>query len=266
MSKWIIQKKFDRELKLNKSTLLAGLPGIGSVGKIAIDFIIDELKPKLLYKIYSHNFPHSVIISDDNLVDLPCVRIHHLKVNSQDLLLLSGDAQPTEERASYEFAEKILDIVGSFGCREVLTLGGIGLSGEPQKSKVFGTATDSDTLKKYKGLTRGVNFQIDGKVGTIVGAAGLLIGLAPLRGGHGASLLVETFCHPYHVGMREAKTLLAVIDKMFGLGLDLDKLDREIEESEKGLLKAKRRRETKSQTLLRKLKSQLKEKDISYIG
>ncbi|MCJ7634841.1 PAC2 family protein [Candidatus Bathyarchaeota archaeon] len=35
------------------SVLIQGLPGLGFVGKIAIDFLIDQLKPTKLAELYS---------------------------------------------------------------------------------------------------------------------------------------------------------------------------------------------------------------------
>jgi len=42
--------------------------------------------------------------------------------------LLAGDIQPTDEVASYEFTDKILDIFEKFNGKEIITLGGIGLA------------------------------------------------------------------------------------------------------------------------------------------
>ena len=39
-------KQFGKKPKLKNPTLIEGLPGIGNVGKIAADFIVDELKAK----------------------------------------------------------------------------------------------------------------------------------------------------------------------------------------------------------------------------
>src|SRR3990167_9436447 len=71
MARWIVQKKFNRLPRLKNPVLVEGLPGMGQVGKIAVDFLIDALKPKMLYKIYSHDFWHSVYFNDEGFVELP---------------------------------------------------------------------------------------------------------------------------------------------------------------------------------------------------
>ena len=53
MSNWIINKKFTGDMKLKNPILVEGLPGIGNVGKLAVDFMIDDLKPNCCM-IYIH--------------------------------------------------------------------------------------------------------------------------------------------------------------------------------------------------------------------
>ena len=53
MVEFIVKTIAKKMPKMKNPILIEGLPGIGNVGKIAIDFMIDELKPTLLYKLYS---------------------------------------------------------------------------------------------------------------------------------------------------------------------------------------------------------------------
>ena len=45
MSTWRIDS-IGKKPKLNNPIFVEGLPGIGNVGKVAVDFLIDELKAK----------------------------------------------------------------------------------------------------------------------------------------------------------------------------------------------------------------------------
>src|SRR3989339_725374 len=95
---WKIQQ-FGKIPKLNNPLFIEGLPGIGNVGKVAVDFLIDEIRAKKLYEITSYTFPHSVFVNENNLVDLPIVEVFYKQFNGkrQDLLLLGGDVQPIDE-------------------------------------------------------------------------------------------------------------------------------------------------------------------------
>src|SRR3990172_5695708 len=260
MAKWLIQKVLKGKLKLRNPLLVEGLPGVGNVGKIALDYLVDTLDPELLYKIHSNVFPHSVFFNQDGYLELPSVSLYRYKGKNQDILLLTGDVQPTRESASYEFCEKILDFADEMGCKEVITLGGIGLPTEVKKPIVFGAFTDKGTMLRYKKYG-GINTKTSEKIEAIVGASGLLLGLAQLRNIKGASLLSETYAHEAHFGFREAKCLLERLQEILGIKLDLDELEKEIqcsEDGEKLLLDDKN---------VKKSLRQMPEKaDLKYIG
>lgn len=254
-----------RKPKLNNPILIEGLPGIGNVGKVAIDFIIDELKAKKLYEIVSYAFPHSVFINEDNLVELPMIEIYYKKFKSKrnDLLLLAGDVQPVDEVSSYEFCDRMLDMLEEFDGKEVITLGGIGLPEIPKSPRVYCTGNSKDIIKKYK--SRFVYTNLYGIVGPIVGVSGLLLGLAALRDIKAVSLLAETYGHPMYLGVKGAREILKVLNQKLNLKLDLNKLKRDIEEVEEEIIKKTQNLELSRQVLLKKLKSKFL-KDVSYIG
>jgi len=261
MAKWIIQKAFKVKPKLKNPILVEGLPGVGNVGKIAIDYLVDTLKPELLYKIHSDVFPHSVFFNEYGYVELPSVSIYRYKTKARDVLLLTGDVQPTRERASYEFCQKILDFAEEVSCKEIITLGGIGLPNEVKKPVVFGAFTDKGTMDQYKKYG-GINTKTAEKIEAIVGASGLLIGLARLRDIKGVSLLSETYAHEMHFGFREAKALLEKLQTILGLKLDLQDLEKEIQLSEDAAPMLHEDRKS----LKKQLRPMMDKVDLRYIG
>jgi uncharacterized protein (TIGR00162 family) len=259
-----IQKKYKEKPRLKNPILVEGLPGIGNVGKIAADFLVDALKPKLLCKIFSTDFSHVVYLSKDSTVELPSVQIYLHRARDRDILILSGDEQPMSRKASYKFAGSILDLMEEFGCREIITLGGIGLPNEVQSPQIFGAVTDRSVLDAYKKYQE-IKFDTRKRVELIFGASGLLLGLANLRGIKGIALLTETYMHPAHLGLREAKALLGQLRKILSLELDLRKLDEEISEASKAKIGLQGR---KTDFLAQKLKpsGQLDEQEVRYIS
>jgi len=267
---WDIANETKEKVKLDNPVFIEGLPGIGNVGKIAVDFLIEDLKAKKLFSFFSHKFPHSVFVNEDNLVEMPKIEIYYKKFRSKkkrDLLLLTGDIQPIDEESCYSFCDEILKLIKKFGCTEVVTMGGIGLQNVPEKPRVYCTGNEIDLMKSYikKGIL--VERDIFGIVGPIVGVSGLLIGLGKKRGVKGAALLAETFGHPMYLGIKGAKELLKVLDDRFGLGIDLKKLSKEIVRLEKEIMKR-----TKEWTEMSKGKrveragARLKDEEVSYIG
>ncbi|HLC50171.1 MAG TPA: PAC2 family protein [Candidatus Nanoarchaeia archaeon] len=261
---WRIEQ-FGKTPKLNKPIFIEGLPGIGNVGKLAVDFLIDELKAKKLFEITSYTFPHSVFVNEDNLVELPIVEVFYKQMKGKnDLLLLGGDVQPVDEISSYEFSEKVLDIVEKFNGKEVVTLGGIGLNDIPKKPKIYCTGNSKEAISRYKSDI--TSNELYGIVGPIIGVSGLLVGLSTRRKIGAVSLLAETYGHPMYLGIKGAKEILKVLNNHLKLKLDINKLDREIKDIENEVLKKSEQLSEVSKTIaLKKLQKKLG-KDIDYIG
>ena len=265
MSTWKLQQ-IGKKPKLRNPVFIEGLPGIGNVGKVAIDFMIDELKSVKLYEITSYAFPHSVFVNEDNLIELPKIEIFYKKFGGKrsDLLLMGGDVQPVDEVSSYEFSDKILDIIEGFNGKEVITLGGIGLAQIPKKPQVYCTGNSKKIIKKYKDST--VNDKLYGVVGPIVGVSGLLLGLASRRKIKAIALLAETYGHPMYLGIKGAVELLKFFDKKLGLKINMKKLHEELKEIEGDIMhRTEQIEEVVRQTAMKKLKGRLGE-GADYIG
>ncbi len=261
---WKIQQ-FGKTPKLNKPLLIEGLPGIGNVGKVAVDFLIDELDAKKLYEITSYTFPHSVFVNEDNLVELPIVEVFYKRfTGKKDILLLGGDVQPIDEISSYEFSDKILDIVQKLKGNEIITLGGIGLADIPKKPKVYCTGNTKKAIDRYKDDTLSSNLY--GVVGPIVGVSGLLLGLASRRKMEAVSFLAETYGHPMYLGIKGAKEILKLLNKKLELKIDINKLDKEIRNIEGEIIKkTELLSDVTNQMALKKLQKKFG-RDIDYIG
>ena len=72
---------FTKKVKLKEPYLLCGLPGIGQVGKVTIDYLITELKAILFGEIYSHFFPSYVLINQNGIVELMKNELYFWKNN-----------------------------------------------------------------------------------------------------------------------------------------------------------------------------------------
>mgnify|MGYP001571831445 CR=1 FL=1 len=261
---WNIMQ-FGKTPKLNKPVFIEGLPGIGNVGKIAVDFLIDELKAKKLYEITSYTFPHSVFVNEDNLVELPVVEVFYKQFSGKrDILLLGGDVQPVDEISSYEFSDKVLELAQKLSCKEVITLGGVGLAEIPKKPKVYCTGNSKKIIESYKNEL--VSNSLYGVVGPIVGVSGLLVGLASRKDMEAISFLAETYGHPMYLGIKGAKEILKVLNKKLSLSLDISKLDREIKDIESEVLKKTEQLANVTKSMaLKKLQKKFG-KDVDYIG
>ncbi len=260
MSRWVITQTAKKLPKLKSAVLVEGLPGIGNVGKVAIDFIIEELKAEKIYDMFSYSMPHSVFVNEDNLVELPTISIYYRK-GKHDVLFLAGDVQPIDEQSSYSFSDAVLDIFQKFDGKEIITLGGIGLPHVPKSPKVYCTGNSKDIIKRYSSDAN-VESSLYGVVGPIIGVSGLLLGLAKRRNIPAISLLAETYAHPMYLGIRGAREIVKVLNKKLSFSMNMAALDKEVSDIEDEI---GRKHTPITSATLRKLQSKLG-KDVSYIG
>ncbi len=216
---------------LKNPILIAGLPGIGNVGKVTADFLIDSLGAKKFADISSFYFPSSAFVNEENLVSLPQVGLYFKKAKTHDIIILAGDVQPVDEHSCYGFCNAVLDVLLKHGGREIITVGGIGLQKIPKSPKVYITGTNHNVIRKYRLCSR----DIYGVVGPILGVTGVLVGLAGRRGLNAVSLLAQTFAHPAYLGIKGSREALKVISARLNLKLDIHRLDKEIEDLEQEL-------------------------------
>lgn len=254
-----------KEPTLHNPLFIEGLPGIGNVGKITVDFLVEELKAVKLYSFFSYKFPHSVFVNSENLVELPKIEIYYKKFNGkrQDLLFLTGDIQPIDEESCYTFCEEVLIIIKRFKCSEMITTGGIGLQQIPEKPKVYCTSNDSQL---YKQFTKGnlVEKNIFGIVGPIVGVSGIMLGLGKRHGVKGVALLAETFANPLYLGIKGSQEIIRVLETKYSLGVNLQKMSKEIIEVEKELLK--KTKDWQAELMGIAAGAKARKKDAGYIG
>src|SRR3989344_919542 len=212
--------------KLKNPVFIEGLPGIGNVGKIAIDIILEETKAKKVLSFQSDQLPNPVFVNEQNLVELPKIEMYHQKIKGPDFLFMSGDVQPTTEQSSYEFCRMIIKTLEGYKCNRLITLGGIGLNQIPKQPKVFCTGNSKSFTQEFVPYKAHLNLY--GVVGPIVGVSGLLLGLSDPAKIQSASLLAETFGHPIYIGFKGAREILRVLNEKYKLNLGLQKLDQEI--------------------------------------
>jgi hypothetical protein len=254
MSEWTI--KTHKKVKIKDPVLIEGMPGIGSVGKITADMLVEQLKAEKLVSFFSHCLPNSVFVKEDNMIDLPKIEIHYARVKKQDFLFLVGDVQPMREKDSYSFADAVLSVAKKYKCKELIALGGIGLSEAPTESRVFCTGNDKRLIEEFVKL--GASNKLYGFVGPIMGITGLTLGLGKNYDLKCLALLAETYAAPMHIGLRESKNIIKVLEKRYGFGINLNLVEKDIKRYETELKPVAKQQEMQEQKEV--------SSDTSYIG
>ena len=249
----------DKIPKLKNPVCLVGLPGIGNIGRIAIGYMVHELKAKKFADLYSPYFFPFVMIHN-NMIHTLKNEFYYYKGKDRDLIMLIGDCQTYDPKGHYEVVGKILDFLKELGCEQLITVGGFGTGQVSEKPQVYGSVTDAEMLKKYKKI--GINFDISGQIGTIVGASGLLVGLSNLYGIKGMVLLGETTGFPIITDPTAAEAVLSVIKKMLKIKIDLTKLDEKVKAMHDFIKKL----ESIQKQAIDQIKKEKKSEELKYIG
>jgi len=167
--------------------LVEGLPGFGNVGKLAARLLIEFTRAEVFAELYSPSFPDYVVVEKDGICSPPRYEFSTATFGKTQFLILTGDTQPSREDvvAHYILCDEILGFAEQFGCRFLATMGGLPTPRPAGEVYVAATSAGLALQSMEKGAV------LYG-AGRIVGAAGLMLGLAKERGWDGVCLLGAT--------------------------------------------------------------------------
>ncbi len=222
----IIVKIFEKP-ELDNPVLIEGLPGVGNVGKLAAEHLVESLEAKKFASIFSKHLPPQVLIGEDGVVRLVSNDLYyHKSQDGPDLIILVGDYQGTSQEGQYELSHKVLEILQEHGGSMVYTLGGWSVGKIVTDPRVLGATTSLEIVQKLKDAD--VEFSRDEPAGGIVGAAGLLLGLSQLLDMQAACLMGET--SGYFSDPRSAQSVLQTLGKLLGIQIDFTELEQHAKE------------------------------------
>ncbi|HRS42998.1 MAG TPA: PAC2 family protein [Candidatus Diapherotrites archaeon] len=239
-----------KQQKLKNPVMLVGLPGIGLVGKIAIDYLVSELQPKsnVYATIVSDTFPPAVH-AKSSLLELISDKIYLYKGKSRDFLFVAGPVQPnltnlSNSQEHYEFSAKLAEFAKKQGVKEIYTFAGLNIGEKRlnQKPRVLAVSSDKDTKERLrKKKIKNIIFD-DTQGNTLIsGVAGLLVGVAYYN--HkisGCCFMGETDQKLIFGDQGSARSVVGAICALFDFKVDMKKIDikaKKIEESFKEIQK-----------------------------
>ena len=153
------------DISLDSPTLVEGLPGVGLVGKIAADHLVDAYDMAYYAAVHCDGLPEIAVYGTDDPEIRPPVRLY--ADEDRDLLVLQSDA-PISPSGAKEFAGCI---VGWFEANDVTP---IFLSGRPAEKdgvpSVYGVSTGDGAA-----MLREANLDPPSENGAITGPTGALV-------------------------------------------------------------------------------------------
>ena len=213
------------------AVLIGGLPGIGQVGKVVVDYILHELEAEKVAEIHSVYFPPQVVNRPDGTCRLANNELWRYRSPTTTYLFLIGDCQSVSPEGHYVLADRYLDCAERFGVKRIYTLGGYGVGHLVDEPRVLSTVTHIHLRTEVE--EAGGIFEADEPGNGVIGAAGLIIGLGARRGMEGVCLMGET--SGYLVDPKSAHAVLRVLSCLTDLGISRDHLQGRAEDMEQAL-------------------------------
>jgi len=213
---------------LQEPVLVEGLPGVGHVGKLAVEHLLEELDSELVERVHSTHFPPQVSV-DDGRTELAGAEFHAVRPeDGRDMLVLTGDHQAQDSQGHYGLTDTFLDVAEDYGVERVFALGGVPTGELIEEYSVLGAATSETVVDDLTDV--GVEFREDEPAGGIVGVSGLLLGLGERRGFEAACLMGET--SGYLVDPKSAQAVLEILQKVVDFDVDYASLEERADEME----------------------------------
>ena len=246
------------DVELNNPVFIEALPGIGHVGKLAADHMIDEFNATKFAEIYSPSFPPQVFVGEEGLIENMINELYYVKnvgEDNLDIIILVGNTQALSPEGQYGVCQDILNFVKGKGASKIFTLGGMATGQPVEESKIFGAATDEENIE----LLKEAEVEIRSNDGGIVGASGLFLGLGLRQEMNGICLMGQT--PGYFIDAQSAEAILNKLAVLLNFEIDTDKLEERAEETKEMLAKAQQM----EQDIINKANASSSD-DIRYIG
>lgn len=240
-----------KDLKVRRGVLVQGLPGIGLVGKIAVDYIVDNLQLEKIAELIGPGMllpigNAGVFVDGVGQLQLPSYKFYLYQGADSDIVFLTSDIQPASW-AQFDVAEAVLEFSTSIGIESVISVCGT----SSESSEVVVVYAVAKTLRENDLQSLGIRRSSGG---TITGACGLLPALASLRGLEGIVIMGST--QTPEPNLESAREVIRILSKILNLNISFEKLDEMIEEDkarrkelERGLAETEEKTSEKKEAL-----------------
>ncbi|MFX1295764.1 MAG: PAC2 family protein [Promethearchaeota archaeon] len=216
---------------LRSPLVLVGMPGIALVGKLAILTTINSLKCDLYAELYYHDFPPHVIINQAK-INMPKIVIYTKKLpeNEHDLIVITGDYQPTSSLGIYALSDYICKLCQKFNTHLIVSMGAFVPESMGDKRKVYISSTQQKWIDFF--LESSTKSTVILKGGYISGANGIIPAWSAIHYDiPGVCILADTM-PLLQIDPTASKELTRVLNDLFKLEIKEQLLDQRIEEIE----------------------------------
>jgi len=235
------------EIKLFKKpksvTIIEGFPGVGLIGTISTEFLLDHLKCEMIGKIWLDDIPPMIAIHEGKVVE-PLGIFYNKKYN---IVVIHGIAAISGHE--WKIANAIVQVAKDLQAKEIISLEGVGSNMPSEDSRIFYYCSTDTAKKKFE------------KIGSKLLEEGIIMGVTGAMMIRSEKIPTTAIFAETQSNLPDSKAAAKVIEALDAyLGLKVNY---------KPLLEQAEKFEEKLKTLMDKSEDALKSKDqksLSYVG
>ena len=165
---WLVETETAGEI------LLVAMPGIGDVGKLAVDAVNSELDAEPIARLLHPELPPLAKLDENGLLTPPHILLSRIDLDGKMVYTLTGDSQPMTPEGQYEMATTVLDL---FTGGEILVLAG--MSAGPERKEIFTICSSAQYRIELEAM--GVDVRRDEPKAGVIGMAALITAISPIK-------------------------------------------------------------------------------------
>jgi len=171
------------------AAMLEAVPGVGNVGKIVVDSLVDKHPSRTIGWILHPDFPPHSTLDSNGLVSPPRININSILLpDGRTVITVGGPLQPMTATGQHEVSEAILKLASESGTPQLLVLAGLAAGTDDREIHVI--CADAEVRKNLE--ANDIPVSREHPEAGMIGIAGLLISLSPLYGVPAVGLVAET--------------------------------------------------------------------------
>ncbi len=216
----IVLTRDGENVDLKGAYVLEASPGPGAAGSIALNYLVETLKPLKLGEVRSPHFPHISLVSG-GLAKPPRIELYFYENSGLKLILISRNFPVDTVEGSYLIARRLYSFLKERGAVNYCLLSSSRITGE---SAVYVASTSPENARIF--LNSGARISPNLEMLPIDKLSSYMLMLYS-REGKACLLISEVLS--YFPDPMAAKRLLQVLSKALGFEISLERLEKEIE-------------------------------------
>jgi len=216
----IILTEDGKNADLRGAHVIDATPSAGAAPTIAVNYLIENLKPVKIAEVKSPHFPH-VSVVNEGVASQPRIELYMYEDSKIKLLFILRNFVIESAEGSYAIADKLYRFLMERGALNYYLLTGLKITGE---RGVYVASSDPSDVRTF--LESGARLLRELESIPADKLSSYLLFFYSRKTGKAWLLVTEVV--PYFPDPAAAKELLQVLSRALGFGIDLDKLEEEI--------------------------------------